>query len=72
MTAPKRHIFTIILGFAVFAALFLPYLRPRPTTRYTVTDLGVLPGDQELDCRAGPASRAGAGVSADAGTLIKF
>ncbi len=47
MPAPKRRILTIILGLAVVFALFLPYLRPRPTPRYTVTDLGVLPGDTE-------------------------
>ncbi len=45
MPAPKRRILTIILGLAVFVTLFLPYLRPRPTPRYAVTDLGVLPGD---------------------------
>jgi len=34
-----------VLGLAVILVLFLPYLRPHPASRYTVTDLGVLPGD---------------------------
>jgi hypothetical protein len=45
MSAPKRRVFTLILGLAVVLALLLPSLRPRPTPRYTVTDLGVLPRD---------------------------
>lgn len=47
MPAPKRRLFAAFLGLAVILALFLPYLLPRPTPRYTVTDLGVLPGDKE-------------------------
>jgi probable HAF family extracellular repeat protein len=45
MPASKRRLLTIVLGLAVVFALLLPYLRPRPAPRYTVTDLGVLPGD---------------------------
>lgn len=45
MSVPKRRAFTLILGLAVVLALLLPSLRPRPVPRYTVTDLGILPGD---------------------------
>ncbi len=45
MPAPKRRLFAAIFGLTVFLALLLPYLRPRTVPRYTVTDLGVLPGD---------------------------
>lgn len=45
MPAPKRRILAIVFGLVVFLALLLPYLRPHSVPRYTVTDLGVLPGD---------------------------
>ena len=45
MSAPKRRALTLILGLAVVFALLLPSLRPRMAPRYTITDLGVLPGD---------------------------
>ncbi len=47
MPAPKRRILAVVFGLAVFLTLLLPYLRPHPVPRYTVTDLGVLPGDVE-------------------------
>lgn len=45
MPAPKHRLFAAILSLAVIFALLLPYLRPHPAPRYTVTDLGILPGD---------------------------
>jgi hypothetical protein len=45
MSVPRSRALTLVLGLAVVFALLLPSLRPRPTPRYTVTDLGVLPGD---------------------------
>lgn len=44
MPATKRRLFAAIFGLAIIFALFLPRLLPRPAPRYTVTDLGVLPG----------------------------
>lgn len=41
----RRKLAAAAFGLALVAALALPYLRPRPASRYTVTDLGVLPGD---------------------------
>ena len=52
MPAPKRRLLAVIFGLIVFLALLLPYLHPHPTPRYTVTDLGVLPGDTE-SCASG-------------------
>ena len=45
MPVPKRRLLAIALITAVVFALFLPRLLPRPAPHYTVTDLGVLPGD---------------------------
>ncbi len=46
MPTPKRRLFAAILGLAIVLALFLPrFLRHSVPPRYTVTDLGVLPGD---------------------------
>ena len=43
----RRKVATTVFGFALVAALALPFLRPHPAPRYTVTDLGVLPGGTE-------------------------
>lgn len=47
MPLRKRRLVVAALSLGIFLALLLPYLRPRPTPRYTVTDLGVLPGDSK-------------------------
>lgn len=41
----RRQLAAVAFGLALVAALALPYLHPHPAPRYTVTDLGVLPGD---------------------------
>jgi len=46
MPIPKRRVLVVALGLAVILTLYWSgLLSPRPAPRYTVTDLGVLPGD---------------------------
>ena len=48
MSVPKRRLLAAILGLAVVLAFSLSkWLSSRPAPRYTVTDLGVLPGYAE-------------------------
>lgn len=44
----RRKLLTLVFGFALLAAFVLPFLRPAPPApRYSVTDLGVLPGGSD-------------------------
>ena len=45
MSAPKRRLFAAVLGLCVIAFILPGLLSRRSAPRYTVTDLGVLPGD---------------------------